>query len=285
MRSFVKSIAAGAVLALLAAAPAAAYSTRYEVQHYPGFFTRTVNQSLGTTIESYGDGSSATLGFGTMPAPSLSIAATQTGSALFFIEDQYEFSIAVAPTTAAAQAVFATLGANSHVKIFEETGHITLTAPRGSTSSLSAQVGQSGGGPIFSVACAGGSGAGCGTTYFHTALFSDLATINPYACAVGPCPAPPAGTPITVGYDLSAIFSLNDAGKTASLLIDPTLTLDPDFLTTYGLSAADFTITPESGFGNSAPVGGVPEPAAWVLMVAGFGFVGAALRLRAIAAA
>ncbi|QYE36830.1 PEPxxWA-CTERM sorting domain-containing protein [Polymorphobacter sp. PAMC 29334] len=80
---------------------------------------------------------------------------------------------------------------------------------------------------------------------------------------------------------MESVFSLNaGAGAHASLLIDPTISLDADTLASFGLTAADFTITPEAGFGNTAVAGGVPEPAAWVLLVAGFGFVGGAMRMR-----
>ena len=42
---------------------------------------------------------------------------------------------------------------------------------------------------------------------------------------------------------------------------------------TFGLNTIAYAI-------NGAPVGGVPEPATWGLMIAGFGGVGAVLRRR-----
>ncbi|WP_226895928.1 PEPxxWA-CTERM sorting domain-containing protein [Polymorphobacter sp. PAMC 29334] len=277
----VKSIVALAAI-LGASAPAAAYSTRYEVQHYPQAYTRTVNQALGTHVETYTDGSVVTLGFGVTPSPSLSITAVQGGPIGFFIEDLYQFDVAIQPTTAAAQAFFVNLGLHpSHVKIGEATGHITLAASKVFGSNLDASVAQGRGGSVFEVNCDSGVGAQCGRTAYHTSLFTDLAQFNPYICTTGPCGAVPFGTPITLSYTMESVFSLNaGAGAHASLLIDPTISLDADTLASFGLTAADFTITPEAGFGNTAVAGGVPEPAAWVLLVAGFGFVGGAMRMR-----
>ena len=42
----------------------------------------------------------------------------------------------------------------------------------------------------------------------------------------------------------------DDDGLSAQAYIDPTFSLDPAFLQQYGLTAADFSITPEDGFGN-----------------------------------
>lgn len=48
--------------------------------------------------------------------------------------------------------------------------------------------------------------------------------------------------------------------------------------------AFDFTITP-ADTGGGGPVGGVPEPATWALMIGGLGLAGATLRRRRILAA
>ncbi len=281
-----KSIVALAAL-LGAAAPAAAYSTRYEVQHYPQAFTRTVNQALGSNVETYTDGSVVTLGYGVAPSPSLSITAVQGGPVGFFVEDFYQFAVTVAPTTAAAQAFLVNLGLHpSHVKIGEATGHITLGASKIFGSHLDASVAQGGGGGVFGVSCDNGVGAKCGRTAYHTSLFSDLASTNPYICTTGTCAAVAFGTPIALSYTMEAIFSLNaGAGAHASLLIDPTISLDADTLASFGLTAGDFAISPEAGFGNVAGAVAVPEPAAWVLLVAGFGFVGGAVRMLRVASA
>jgi hypothetical protein len=41
----------------------------------------------------------------------------------------------------------------------------------------------------------------------------------------------------------------------------------------------------DKALGGGAPVGGVPEPATWAMMLVGFGAAGAALRRRRIAVA
>lgn len=276
------SLPFAAVMVLLAAAPAAAYVTRYEVQHQ-GSFTRTVNQALGTTVESYGDGS-VTLGFATTPAPSLSIVATRTSAAAgnFFVEDDYDYAVTVVPLTAAAQAYLATVAQRpNHIHIATATGVTTVTEPNAFGSRVSSYV--SAGGSYAGFACENGSGAQCGTTHYRLALFLDHASNDPYLCTPAGCPAVTTGTGITFGVAIDAIFSLSGDATYASLLIDPVIALDPDFLAGAGLGARDFTLTTEAGFGNSA--GGVPEPGVWLMLFAGFAFVGATLRFRPAAAA
>jgi hypothetical protein len=53
----------------------------------------------------------------------------------------------------------------------------------------------------------------------------------------------------------------------------------PQFIT--GLTFQDTTITPNASF---TPEGGVPEPATWTTLIAGFGLLGAALRRRRVIA-
>lgn len=211
-------------LALLAAVPAAAYSTRYEVRHYPAAFTRTVNQVIGTATENYADGSVA-FDFGTTPSPSLSVSAREGGTTAFDIDASYEFGVAVTPTTAAAQAEFVALGRHAaHVKIGEATGVITLSAPAAVGTALSAIVAQPNG-TGFSVSCTGG--VRCGKTHYHTALFFDALANDPYACTAA-CPPVPPGTPITLQYSMIAHVQVyGGPGSQASLLIDPAITLDP----------------------------------------------------------
>ncbi len=274
-----RSMFAAAAMALLAAAgPAAAYSTRYEVRHYPAAFTRTVNQALGTNVESYPDGS-VTLGYGTTPAPSLSVVATETGTVGFDIDSSYEFAVALKPLTAAAQAQFIELGQHpTHAKIGEATGLIMLTAPKVSGTRLTADVSQPAG-TGFDVGCQ--DGIGCTTTHYHTALFLDADADNPYHCLTASCPPVAPGTAITLRYSMTAHVQVyGGPGSTASLLIDPVITLDPDFLHDNGLTVRDFAITPEAGFGNSGGTGAVPEPVIWGMMLAGFGIIGSALRCR-----
>jgi hypothetical protein len=66
----------------------------------------------------------------------------------------------------------------------------------------------------------------------------------------------------------------------ANTVIDPTFAIDPDFLREHPEAYLVFS----DGIGNGGP-GGVPEPASWALMIAGFGLAGAALRRRRTALA
>ncbi|MBS0362762.1 MAG: PEP-CTERM sorting domain-containing protein [Proteobacteria bacterium] len=83
--------------------------------------------------------------------------------------------------------------------------------------------------------------------------------------------------------------ALSSAVVTSHANIDPIFYIDPDFLAAH----PDATIVPNGSFlfdtqpggstggdtGGGDP-GGVPEPAAWALMIMGFGFAGASLRRR-----
>lgn len=274
--TIVRNLAA-AIALFAVAGPAAAYSTRYEVRHYPAAFTRTVNDVLGSHDETYADGS-VTIDFGTNPAPSLSVAATQTGTTGFDIDASYEFAVNVVPISAAAQALFVAIGKNpTHIKIAEATGLITITEPKAVGTRITADVGQ--GGFDFNVGCENGTIGQCKSTRYHTALFVDAAARNPYLCG-RTCPVVPVGTAITLNYSLiTHVQVYGGPGSTAALLIDPVITLDDGFLRDNGLTLRDFSIAPEAGFGNTGTAA-VPEPASWLLMILGFGLVGAIGRRR-----
>lgn len=71
--------------------------------------------------------------------------------------------------------------------------------------------------------------------------------------------------------------AFNVLGAFANAYVDPMITLN------FDLAAEGFTLTLADGssVGNAIPgAGGVPEPAAWALMIAGFGGVGMAVRRR-----
>ena len=62
----------------------------------------------------------------------------------------------------------------------------------------------------------------------------------------------------------------------ATLFADPVLTIDP----TWALSHPSYTLQFSPFVGNVAGPAGVPEPAEWALMIAGFGLTGAVARRR-----
>jgi|GEM_PF-1610903 len=72
-----------------------------------------------------------------------------------------------------------------------------------------------------------------------------------------------------------------DNGGSASAFTDPTIIIDPAFAATDPGYLSHFRLSFSPGVINGA--GAVPEPAAWVLLLAGFGFVGTAVRRRSYA--
>ncbi len=89
-----------------------------------------------------------------------------------------------------------------------------------------------------------------------------------------------AVAPVTVNA-ISVIEIVADgAGAAFSASIDPLLSLSPDLISQgYSLQVEPDALPP------STSPGGVPEPAAWALMIAGFGMAGAGLRRRRALAA
>ncbi len=80
----------------------------------------------------------------------------------------------------------------------------------------------------------------------------------------------------------ASVFEESPLGNNAFAFIDPIVTIDAAYLASHpGVS-----VKLAAGLGNSfAAAGGVPEPASWALMIAGFGLAGAALRRRRTALA
>ena len=74
---------------------------------------------------------------------------------------------------------------------------------------------------------------------------------------------------LVVGYYNQQAF-----GGTADAIIDPVFTIDPAFAATH----PGYSLVFSQGVGNAAAA--VPEPAAWTLMLGGFGVVGSILRRR-----
>jgi hypothetical protein len=74
------------------------------------------------------------------------------------------------------------------------------------------------------------------------------------------------------GYDLKSDYSL-----TGRAIVDAG--------DTYNTAAGTFSFRGVAETATfQAELGGVPEPATWALMIAGYGLAGAALRRRAVAA-
>jgi len=86
-----------------------------------------------------------------------------------------------------------------------------------------------------------------------------------------------SGTTGQVSLFTHAGFVVGYAGASgiADAFIDPVFTIDPVFSATH----PDYSLVFSDGVGNGA-AGGVPDPASWVLMLGGFGIVGASLRRR-----
>ncbi len=61
----------------------------------------------------------------------------------------------------------------------------------------------------------------------------------------------------------------------SNAFIDPIITLQA-----RGLDLSRYTLQLSNGIGNGATLSGIPEPASWALMLAGFGLAGGALRRR-----
>ena len=75
--------------------------------------------------------------------------------------------------------------------------------------------------------------------------------------------------------------SINAGKGSGTAFADPIISIDPSFAAQYPNYLSDFTLEFSVGAGNSAAaVGGVPEPASWALMLAGFGLTGVAVRRR-----
>lgn len=83
---------------------------------------------------------------------------------------------------------------------------------------------------------------------------------------------------VDVGTYLAAIISAElqvQDGGFASAQADPYFFIDPEFAAAHPGYSLSF-----SQFAGNDPLGAVPEPATWILMMGGFGMVGAALRRR-----
>lgn len=73
--------------------------------------------------------------------------------------------------------------------------------------------------------------------------------------------------------------SANSYSLTGSAFVDPYLIIDPAFALVDPDYASKYRLSFSVGAGNAAP-GIVPEPDSWVMLITGFGLVGAAARRR-----
>jgi PEP-CTERM motif len=116
----------------------------------------------------------------------------------------------------------------------------------------------------------------CGNDDFQCGIFpySGTASVN----AVGLDFLPEVGiTPLTA-YNTVQLTSRSQSqdGSNAVAHADPLITIDPSTL-----DPEDYMIFVSTGFGNSElQSDGVPEPAAWAMMLLGFAGIGAAARSR-----
>ncbi|MBS0332417.1 MAG: PEPxxWA-CTERM sorting domain-containing protein [Proteobacteria bacterium] len=81
------------------------------------------------------------------------------------------------------------------------------------------------------------------------------------------------------------IFGTNGGEVGATAFVDPMVTIDADWLADNPGFQLNWSNGVENGTGLLPSTGGVPEPATWALMIAGFGLAGASLRRRRAAAA
>jgi hypothetical protein len=112
--------------------------------------------------------------------------------------------------------------------------------------------------------CTDGCGGGTDVTSFFGTLNIDARS----------------GEQDTVDLYAETIGNFSQAANTGYASVDPMISIDQGFA-----SAGDYSILLSDGVANSVESpAGVPEPAAWALMLAGFAGVGGLLRRRSLAA-
>ena len=235
-----------------------------------------------------GDGSTIT--FSGLPSPSIK-ATGQTGAVggrYSNAHASYEYNFNITSLNSIARAKlydYAVISGGDPAPdpIARAMGYIYLAGTSGSFAQ--ATVNTRTGGSAYA-GCDSGAFGECGLTPYAFDVYYDVNVDCPGADALHPCTLPPAHFAPTVTLNLSLeadVFGGNNEHVFA--FVDPTITLNDAFFTNLALNPADFQLTFAEGEGNVAsrpnfPGGGVPEPAAWALMLMGFGGIGAALRRR-----
>ena len=183
------------------------------------------------------------------PAPTLSAAADFPGS--------------LAQVNAGANALliysFAVLGGAAGDRVHLDAATLLHWATAGSinANAFSRVIVTTSLGEVTANICSYNCGAGSGVTDFNGTLHVDAVS----------------GVINTVYMDVYANAAYSQNANSASVFADPVLSIDP--LTP---NAGAFWLVFSDGIGNAVPA--VPEPANWVLMLAGFGVVGVSLGRR-----
>jgi hypothetical protein len=161
----------------------------------------------------------------------------------------------------------------------------TFNGGSGNTVSFDIKIG-----PDGTQYVAGVLGYGAGDNYFIKIQSNEGGTFDRYAFYEG-------NNGDGLFDDLSANFTeasvnISYIGTLATLVITPvggavqTYSYDYGFAPGgTGIGLGFFGSAIADNFGNGGPVGGVPEPASWAMLIAGFGLAGTAMRRRRALAA
>jgi len=82
-----------------------------------------------------------------------------------------------------------------------------------------------------------------------------------------------------IDITLSTFADVGASGGSASVTLDPILTIDPSFALIDPNYLEDYSIQLDDGIGNSPSPGPLPEPATWAMVMLGVGMTGAGLRM------
>jgi hypothetical protein len=137
-------------------------------------------------------------------------------------------------------------------------------------------------------------GFGAPTPAVNDGIMQTIATVigQSYRLTFGRSGENTQGVSTVLGVTTGALVtSFTHVGTGAGVFNDPFSTTTIDFVATSAATAIKFQIFSSTQIGFNDPLidavsveavrnGGVPEPAAWAMMLAGFGLVGGAMRRR-----